>query len=165
MRRLIRLVAGTAAVVAVAGGVFFVGMRRKSPLVLDPVRRMNKAVMNPMQLKSAGTPGAYASVLEHEGRTSGRRYRTPIVAEVTDDGFVIALPYGDRADWVRNVIAAGRATLTHEAETYHLDQPTLVPMAEVVAQFPAKDRRTHDLFGVDHALRLRRVEPTPILGK
>ena len=56
---LVRLVAG--AVVALAGlaTVFLVGMRTKSPAVLDRVRQFNRAVTNPRVLRSAGSPGAW----------------------------------------------------------------------------------------------------------
>lgn len=150
MRRLLVLL-----VLAVAGlaVTFVLGMRRKSPAVLGAVRRMNKAVMNPAQLKTAGTPGAYASVVRHEGRRSGRTYETPIVAVPTDAGFVTALPYGDSADWVRNVLASGRATIVHEGEVFEVDEPELVALAEVADLFPDSDQRAHDVFRVERALR------------
>ena len=75
--------------VAAIGIVFVVGMRRKSPLVLNPVRRAGRA-SKPFVLKSSGTPGGIASVVRHVGRASGRAYETPVSAVPTDDGFVIA---------------------------------------------------------------------------
>jgi len=74
--------------VLVATGIVFVaGMRAKSPLVLDTVRRTSRA-MKPLALKSAGMPGANASVIRHVGRRTGRAYETPVGAVATDDGFV-----------------------------------------------------------------------------
>ena len=137
--------------------VFLVGMRKKSPLVLDTVRKVNRTVFNPRQMRSAGTPGAYAAVIHHVGRTSGRPYATPVGATATDDGFVVALPYGSRADWVRNVLAAGTATLDHEGGTYEVDRPELVPMAEAETWFPPEDQRAHRIFAVDECLLLRRA--------
>lgn len=139
---------------------FVIGMRTKSPIVLGLVRRMNKAVMNPMQMKTAGTPGAYASVIRHRGRTSGRTYETPIVAVPTEDGVVIALPYGDQADWVKNVLANGTATIVHEDETFEVVDPELVAMSEVEAHFPDSDQRAHRAFAVTQALRGGRRAPT-----
>ncbi|MEZ5239947.1 MAG: hypothetical protein R2716_13695 [Microthrixaceae bacterium] len=148
--RLVRFLAVVVVGVLVA---FLVGMRTKSPLVLGLVRRMNRAVMNPMQMRSAGTPGAYASIIRHQGRSSGRTYETPVVVEPTGEGFVIALPYGDRADWVRNVLAAGSATIVHEDETFEVSEPELVPMEQVADSFPEGDQQAHRLFAVDTALR------------
>ena len=58
--------------------VFVLRMRGRSPRVLNAVRRVNRAIVNPRQMRSAGTPGAYASVIRHRGRTSGRPYETPL---------------------------------------------------------------------------------------
>ena len=44
---------------------FVFGMRAKSPVVLRAVRRFNRRFMNPGQMKTAGTPGAYAGVIRH----------------------------------------------------------------------------------------------------
>lgn len=150
MRRLLLLLVLALAALA---ATFVLGMRRKSPAVLGAVRRMNKAVMNPAQLKTAGTPGAYASIVRHEGRRSGRSYETPVVAVATEEGFVTALPYGDAADWVRNVLASGRATVVHEGEVFEVAGPELVDMVEVAALFPPADQRAHEVFGVERALR------------
>ncbi|MFQ5516250.1 MAG: nitroreductase family deazaflavin-dependent oxidoreductase [Acidimicrobiia bacterium] len=138
--------------------VFIVGMRRKSLPVLNAVRRVNRRVFNPRQ-RSAGTPGAYASVIRHAGRTTGKTYTTPVAAVATGDGFVIALPYGSHADWVKNVLAAGSATIVDEGHTFPVDRPEIIPMETVADRFPPKDRRSHRLFGVDQCLRVRRAEP------
>ncbi len=138
--------------------ILLMGMRAKSPRVLGAVRRVNRAVFNPQQMKSAGTEGAYASIIEHRGRTSGRRYETPVGALATEDGFVIALPYGSQADWLRNVLASGSATIVNEGSTYRVDQPEVVPIAAAADHFSASDQRAHRLFGVDQCLRVRRVE-------
>lgn len=142
--------------------VFLVGMRAKSPRVQRAVRQMNKAYWNPRAMATAGTPGAYASVVHHVGRRSGTTRSTPVVPVATDDGFVVALPYGPGADWVQNVLAAGAATIVHEGEIYEVTDPEIVPTAELDAHFTASDRRTQRLFNVDRCLRVRRVTaPTP----
>ncbi len=156
MRRAITaLVGGLALAVTAIAAVFILGMRRKSPLVLDAVRRMNRSVGNPRQMTSAGTPGANASVIKHVGRTSGRPYETPVDAMPTDDGFLIALPYGTRSDWLKNVLASGSATIVHEGATHQVDHPELVATTEVAPELPAKQLRTLRLFRVDQCLRIR----------
>jgi len=139
--------------------VFVLRMRARSPRVLNAVRRVNRAIFNPLQMKSAGTPGAYASVIRHNGRTSGRPYETPVGAVATDDGFVIVLVYGSHTDWLKNVLASGSATIVNEGHTYRVDQPEVIPMEAAAVYLPANDQRNHRLFGVDQCLRVRRVEP------
>ena len=153
-------VAGTLLVGLVAIAiVYLVGMRAKSPLVLNPLIRLQRAIINPRQMRSAGTPGAYASVIRHRGRTSGQPYETPVGAVAVDDGFVIALVYGSRTNWLQNVLVSGSATIVHEGRTFQVDQPEIVPMQSVADRFAAGDQRGFRLLAVDQALRVRRVEP------
>jgi deazaflavin-dependent oxidoreductase (nitroreductase family) len=139
--------------------VFVHGLRAKSPQILDAIRRVNRTVFNPMQMRSAGTPGAYAAVIRHRGRTTGRAYETPLVPAATDDGFVIALPYGLRSDWMKNVLASGSATIVQGGHSYQVDQPEIITVAEGNRYFPARQQRTHSRFGVENCLRVRRVGP------
>ena len=139
--------------------VYVLGMRTKSPLVLSPLIRLQRAIINPRQMRSAGSPGAYASVIRYRGRTSGRSYETPVGVVTADDGFAIALVYGSRANWCQNVLATGSATIVHEGRTYEVDRPEIVPMRTVAARFTAGDQRGFRWLAVDQALRVRRVEP------
>ena len=160
MVRLMATVAGgLVLILVVVGIVFLVGMRAKARPVIDTVRRFNRAFTNPRVLKSAGTPGASASVVRHVGRTTGRRYETPIGALPTDTGFLIALPYGTRADWLKNVLAAGSATIVDGGNTYEVHAPEVVPTAAVADQLPPGERRTLRLFKVDHCLQVRTTAP------
>ncbi len=156
------LVLAGAALVAIAAALalFLLGMRAKSPLVMKPVIWLSRAFMNPMQMRTAGTPGAYASVIRHRGRVSGKPYETPVGVLAVDDDFLITLPYGTSAQWLRNVLAAGSATLVTEGRTYEVDHPELVPMATVEAHFPASEIRSARLFRVDQCLRLHRAGAT-----
>ena len=151
------VVVGLALVLVAIGVVFFVGMRTGSPLVRNVVRRFNRGLGNPHQMKTAGTPGAYASVIRHVGRTTGRSYETPLVPFPTDDGFVIALPYGPGTDWLKNVMASGSATIVHEGNTYQVDQPELVPTAIAGPYMPAKEQRELRRYAIDQCLRVRNV--------
>jgi deazaflavin-dependent oxidoreductase (nitroreductase family) len=157
-RMIVKLIGGVLLALVATGVVFVVGMRTKSPVVLDTVRRTSRA-MKPLALKSAGTPGAYASVIRHVGRTTGRAYETPVGAVAIDDGFVIALPYGPNTDWLKNVLASGSAIIVDEGNTYDVDRPELVPMATAGDYFSPQDQRAHRMFGVDQCLRVRRLGP------
>jgi deazaflavin-dependent oxidoreductase (nitroreductase family) len=156
-----RVLLGLVVVVAGAAAVFVLGMRTGNPTVVDGVRRFNKRVTNPRQLASAGTPGVAAGVIHHVGRTSGRPYETPVSPTPTEDGFVVLLPYGTRADWVRNVLAAGSATLDHDGRTFEVDQPSLTPTADVAHHLSAGDQRAARAFAVKQCLVLHRVDPAP----
>ena len=134
--------------------VFVLGMRTKSPVVQDRVRRFNRAITNPRVLRSAGSPGGQASVIRHVGRASGRAYETPVGPFTVGDDFVIALPYGLRADWVRNVLASGSATLVHEGRTVPVHHPEVVPTSAILQDLPPSDQRVLRLFAVDRCLRL-----------
>ena len=136
--------------------VLVVGMRWKLRPVLDAVRRMNRSLTNPRVMRTAGSAGTQTSVIRHEGRTSGRTYETPVDIIRTGDGFLLALPYGTRADWVRNVIAAGSATIVSQGESIDVDAPIIATTGEVAAQIPAKTLRTLRLFGVTECLHLQR---------
>ena len=132
---------------------YVLGIRTKSPQVLGTIRKVNRSVFNPLQMKSAGNSGSYASVVRHEGRKTGKTFETPVVAIPTDDGFVISLPYGSESDWVKNVLAGGHATIVHDGSTYQVEKPEVVPMADAADSFPVPNRRTHGWFGVDECHR------------
>lgn len=150
-----RLVGAAVAALAALFAVLVIGMRTKSPGVLDRVRRFNRNVTNPRVLRTAGAPGASASVIRHVGRVSGRTYETPVGPVAVGDDYVIALPYGSGADWVRNVMAAGSATLVHEGREMSIDRPEVVATSEVVDDLPPSERRTLRIFGVAQCLRVR----------
>jgi deazaflavin-dependent oxidoreductase (nitroreductase family) len=158
LRRIFRL-AGAVALGTFAWLLFVVvAMRTKSPRLLGVVRRFNRSFTNRLQRPFAGSPGAYASVIQHRGRTSGRSYATPVVPFATDDGFVIVLPYGPDTDWVKNVLAEGSAVLITRGDTHTVDSPEIVALDAMGDIFPPSEQRTHRLFGVEQCLRLRRVE-------
>ena len=164
LRVIATLVVGLVVVLVAIGIVFLVGMRTKAPPVQRAVRRFNRAFTNPQAMKKAGTPGVRASVVRHVGRTSGRPYETPVETFPTDDGFLIALPYGPDTDWLKNVLASGSAVIVHDGNTYLVDRPQLVPTAQATPHLPAGEQRTLRLFAVDQCLRIRMVEPENASG-
>ena len=56
------------------------GMRRGDQAVIDAKRHRNKRLVNKVvtRVGRAGRPHGIFAVIEHIGRRSGRRYRTPI---------------------------------------------------------------------------------------
>jgi len=89
--------------------------------VTNAVRVFNKYVLNPAMLNLAGRKHWYAALIRHTGRRSGKHYATPVVADRFADGFILPLPYGTGVDWLRNVLAAGRATVRVGGENFAAD--------------------------------------------
>ncbi len=98
------------------------------------------------------------AVLEHRGRTSGRAYRIPIVAVHTADGFVIPVPFGERTQWVRNIKAAGGATLRWKGKDYRVAEPEVIEAAEAMPSFNRVERAGIKAFGMQRFARVRRVD-------
>jgi len=144
--------------VAAMGAAFVFGMRRKSPAVLGALRTVNREVFNPLQMKEAGQAGSWVSVVRHRGRRTGHEYETPVVVVEDGDGLVVALPYGEQADWLQNVLHAGMAGIVHDGETFPVDKPEVVPISEVDHLFSEGDQQAHRIFGVVEALHLHRAE-------
>jgi deazaflavin-dependent oxidoreductase (nitroreductase family) len=155
IRRVLILVGVLVGGVSASAVFLVVALRTKSPRLLGVVRRFNRTFMNRLQQSSAGKPGAYASVIRHRGRISGRPYETPIVPFATDDGFLVSLPYGPDTDWVRNVLAHGSAELVTDGRTQAVDRPEVIATDLAKDQFPPSELRTHRLLRIDRCLRLR----------
>lgn len=116
--------------------------------------RLFTRAMRPLALRSAGKEGSKTSVVRHVGRRSGRKYETPVIVAQHDDSFVIALPYGKRTDWLKNVLDKGSATIVSNGHAYEVDRPEVIPMAEATAYFLPREQRMHRQFHVDSALQV-----------
>jgi deazaflavin-dependent oxidoreductase (nitroreductase family) len=118
------------------------------------VRSFNRYALNPVMRTVAGRRYWYAAALHHSGRRSGRAYTTPIVAQPVPEGFVIPLPYGTKVDWLRNVLAAGRATIDVRGRQYTLIEPRVLNTDEVSPMLPARLQRTWRRFRIERYLRV-----------
>jgi deazaflavin-dependent oxidoreductase (nitroreductase family) len=150
---------------AAAAAAFVLGVRSRAPWALGILKDINRVLLNPWQMRSAGSLGAFASVIRHTGRRSGRLYDTPVVAVPTRSGFVIALPYGPGADWLQNVVASGRASIMHEGALYAVERPEVVPMSVAAESFPAESRRAHRMFGIVECLRVTRPDAAVVSAR
>jgi len=148
-------------VVALAGFLaLVVSMRTKNRRGLSAIRRFSKRFGRPIELRTAGEPGASAAVIRHVGRRSGAPYATPIGVYPMDDDFLVYLPYGPDVDWLRNIRAAGTAELKVEGRTHRV-APRIVEPAEAMPYLSARDRRVAGLFGVTDFLVLQRTPVAP----
>lgn len=76
------------------------------------VAKFNRRVTNPAA-RSITPWLPCQGTLEHVGRKSGRRYRTPLLVFPTPDGFLVLIGYGLHSDWVKNVLAGGQGVDRH----------------------------------------------------
>ena len=124
-------------------------------------RALNKRIGNPAMMRLAGRRYFFAGVIRHKGRRSGREYATPIWAVPTTDGIVISLPFGESADWLKNVLAAGRATIETRGETWAVAEPEVIDRENAWPLLPRRARLLFGLAGIERYLKLRRLsEPS-----
>ena len=97
------------------------------------------------------------AVVSHVGRRSGRTYRTPVNLFRRGDGYVIALTYGADSQWVRNVVAAGRAEIETRGRHLQLVAPEVIrdPSRSSV---PRPVRVALRLTNVDEFMLLERAD-------
>jgi deazaflavin-dependent oxidoreductase (nitroreductase family) len=113
---------------------------------LAVIRPFTTHVFNPIsRLFVRWLPGF--GILGYRGRKSGKAYRTPMNVFGRGDVWVFALTYGSDVQWVRNVLAAGEATLEIRRRRIRLVDPEV---------FVDPDRRLMP-FGVRQVLGLMRV--------
>jgi deazaflavin-dependent oxidoreductase (nitroreductase family) len=124
--------------------------------VADRLARFNKRFPNRV-IHTFASSVPPLSVVVHQGRRSGRSYRTPVISFPTADGYVVSLPYGAGRDWLRNVLAAGACTLERGGRRLELTAPVVVGAAEGMALVPAFARPALRLLRVRNFVRLRRA--------
>ena len=130
---------------------------RPSPLT-EPLRRIARAfagVSRPLAGRRLFTLWA---ILVHQGRTSGRTYRTPIVARRTTDGFVIPMPFGAGTQWAKNLIAAGGGTLRWNGADHLIAEPEIIDGSQAEAAFSRWQRAGVRAFGMRTFMRVQRVD-------
>lgn len=97
------------------------------------------------------------AVIHHVGRKSGRAYATPIVVRQTATGFMVPLPF-DKAQWARNVLAAGEAHLSWNGRDVIVTDPKFVDVGVAGPAFNGFQRRAIKWLGIDRFLSVTRVD-------
>lgn len=114
------------------------------------VANFNRRVTNPAARSiTPWLPGQ--GTLEHVGRKSGKRYRTPLLVFPTADGFVVLIGYGPETDWVKNVLAGGAAVLHKRGKDVALTDPRLMSKAEAAPLVIGPGRTFYRLFPYNEA--------------
>lgn len=113
---------------------------------LAVIRPFTTHVFNPISRRFVRwLPGF--GILGYRGRKSGKAYRTPMNAFRHGGDWIFALTYGSDVQWVKNVLAAGEATLEIRLRKIRLVDPEV---------FVDRNRRLMP-FPVRQILRLMRV--------
>lgn len=117
--------------------------------------RFNRHVTNPIQRLWAGWTPAMG-ILEHEGRKSGKRYRTPLNVFSTDSGVAILLTYGPDRDWLKNLTAAGGGRLQRYGKTFTVSDPRVMTKAEAASHVTGFARFVFARLPFENAVLMRR---------
>lgn len=105
--------------------------------------RFNKKVTNRIQGQWAWLVPPWGVVV-HVGRSSGRIYRTPVMAVVRRGEVRIRILYGVESDWVQNLLAAGGGEFVRRGRTFRVEDPRVVSgqlAARIGAIVPGRTRR------------------------
>ncbi|WP_067562822.1 nitroreductase family deazaflavin-dependent oxidoreductase [Nocardia acidivorans] len=84
--------------------------------------RINRRISNPVLGVMARIAPGFGIVI-HQGRKSGRVYRSPVMVFQRDGGYRIALTYGRNVDWLKNIRAAGQFEFETRGRTVTLADP------------------------------------------
>jgi deazaflavin-dependent oxidoreductase (nitroreductase family) len=127
---------------------------------LAVIRPFTTHVFNPISRRIVRwLPGF--GILVYRGRKSGKEYRTPLNAFRHGNDWVFALTYGSDVQWVRNVVAAGEATLEVRRRKIRLVEPELIVDPER-RLMPPVVRQALGLMRVSEFMRMR---PAPPVGR
>ena len=114
------------------------------------VANFNRRVTNPVA-RSITPWIPTQGTLEHVGRKSGNRYRTPLTVFNTRDGYVILIGYGLESDWLRNVLAGGATAMRKHGKTVAVAEPRLMSKAEAASLVTPRSRLFYRLFPYNEA--------------
>jgi deazaflavin-dependent oxidoreductase (nitroreductase family) len=125
-------------------------------LILGPLTKL----LNPVVAKVAGRRHVtMTALIYHVGRRSGATYATPAGARLYGDTVVVPLTFGNRADWARNVRAAGQCSIQLNGQRYHTVRPEFHGAVEarplVCAVFGPIERFAFRMLGIKQFMTLR----------
>ena len=124
------------------------------------VARFNRRVTNPLLGMVSDRIWPLAT-LHHVGRSSGRRYRTPVFAFTTPRGVVVALTYGPQVQWLRNLESAGEARMVRRGRVLALSDPVRLRGSAGARLVPAPIRWGLRVMEVDEFVEVSAVQINP----
>jgi deazaflavin-dependent oxidoreductase (nitroreductase family) len=126
------------------------------------LRRFVSGYVNPLTGWLNGRLPGFAFVT-YRGRRTGKTYRIPIKVFRNDGDYVVAVMYGPDTEWIRNVMAAGRAEIREGRQTVVVSDPRLVSDA-TLSILPAYIRPFMRALRVTEFVRLTPVRPRDPAG-
>ena len=130
-------------------------------MLRNRIRTFNKYVTNRILRGFASRSRGPFAIIRHVGRRSGKPYETVIWVWPTREGFVIALTYGSRVDWYRNMLAAGGGTVFWHRRLYAVGKPEPIDADTALPAFPAFFRLIFRTFGrQEEFVRVKVIEPS-----
>ncbi|WP_460370536.1 nitroreductase/quinone reductase family protein, partial [Actinocorallia lasiicapitis] len=100
------------------------------------------------------------SMVVHKGRRSGTVRRTPVLAVRNGNKVIVFVMYGDRSDWVRNLLAEGRGGWERAGRLHRISRFKVTDVATDGGLVPARYRPAARLVKLLIA-ELEDVEPAP----
>ncbi len=115
-------------------------------------------VLNPIAgpIAGAGLVPVWG-VVRHTGRRSGRSFVTPIALVAAVDGFYIPLPFSDKTDWCRNLLAAHGGVIRWRGAEYPVREPEVVGWSVAAPAFNIVLRTLLRTFGIRRFLHVHRM--------
>ena len=130
----------------------------------DRIRVFNKYVTNRILRRFANLPFGPFAIIRHVGRRSGKPYETVIMVWPTGEGFVIALTYGPKVDWYRNMLAAGGGTVFWHRRVYVVGKPEPIDAKTALPVIPTPFRQILERIGLQDFVRVKFIEPSGALA-
>jgi deazaflavin-dependent oxidoreductase (nitroreductase family) len=126
--------------------------------IIDGIRIFNKYIFNRITLTLAKSGRGPFSVVHHKGRRSGRTYRTPVLASYVDEMIIIPLSYGEKVDWLRNVLAQGGCEIVRKKKRISATDPEVIDSSVAYEVLPEKRRELFERHKMEKFLCLRMIE-------
>lgn len=124
---------------------------------LNGVRQFNKYFFNRLILPLAHRGIGPFSIVTHIGRRSQRLYRTPVLATYMADKIIIPLSYGDRVDWLRNVLNQGECKIRYKGEDIIAQDPVILKKDDALDMLPENRRNLFARYDIEKFVGLSRV--------
>ena len=130
------------------------------------IRIFNKYVTNRLLRVFAHLSLGPFAIIRHVGRSSGKPYETVIWVWPLGEGFVIALTYGSKVDWYRNMSAAGGGAVLWHKRVYIVGKPEPIDLETALPAFPALFRPIFRRAGMQDFVWMKSLASNPVtLGK
>ena len=128
----------------------------------DRMRYVAKHVINRLTSRNAGSAKSPFAILRHVGRRSGKTFETPIMVAPLGEDFVLALTYGPKVDWYRNLQANGKGTLIWHGKTYTIEKLEPLDRKTGLSAHHRHERVILRILNVKNFVRVKVSAPEPV---